>query len=186
MLRTPTMPDRVGVRVWCPHVSGHAGVGRAGGADSGAVASGAGLARGAAPLPERAPGYRSRGRAGRGGGVRGSKGPPWRTIRRTSRGSQLAETEGVRSIRPRLGRPPRAAARRISVRCDRSPRRRSSGPNPPRRQRLPATPFGLISGGDLRILFGYRVTCFSGTLMSAWPEESTTNERMYSTWLGPR
>jgi hypothetical protein len=36
----------------------------------------------------------------------------------------------------------------------------------------------LISGPGLRSLFGYRVTRFSGTLMSAWPEESTTNERM--------
>jgi hypothetical protein len=36
----------------------------------------------------------------------------------------------------------------------------------------------LISGPGVRSLFGYRVACFSGTLMSAWPEESTTNERM--------
>ena len=96
----------------------------------------------------------------------------------SGRSGQLAEAEGVRPFRPRLDRPAWPADGRLPLRRGRGARRGKSGASPPRRGRISAPPFGLISGPDLRILFGYRVARFSGTLMSAWPEESTTNERM--------
>ena len=99
-------------------------------------------------------------------------------VRRSGRSGQLAEAEGVGSLGARLGRSARPLDGRLSLRRGRRARRGKPGPGPPRRGRISAPPFGLISGPGVRILFGYRVACFSGTLMSAWPEESTTNERM--------
>jgi hypothetical protein len=160
------------------HVSSQAGIRRAGGADRGAVASGTRVAGSTASLPERAPGHRSRGRARRGGGVRRGQGAPRCGVRRSGRGSQLAEAEGVGPFRAGLGRSTWPVHGRLPLRCRWRARRGKPSASPACRGRISAPPFGLISGPDLRIFFGYRVACFSGTLMSAWPEESTTNERM--------
>src|SRR6185369_1943308 len=150
----------------------------AGGADRGAMAPAAGVARGAAPVPERAPGHRSRGRAGRGGGVRRGQGSAWGRVRRSHRGGELAEAAGAGAFGAGLGRSSRSIHGRLPIRRHWRARRGKSGAGPPRRGRISPPSFGLISGPWVRIFFGYRVACFSGTLMSAWPEESTTNERM--------
>ena len=94
-------------------------------------------------------------------------------------GGQLAEAEGVGVVRRASGST--ATAGRTTPTgstwsgCSSRASACGSGTS---RTHSPLHRFGLISGTGLRILFGYRVARFSGTLMSAWPEESTTNERM--------
>ena len=142
----------------CAHVSGQAGIRRAGRADSGAVAPGAGLAGGAAPLPERPPGHRPRGGAGGAGGVRGGEGASaatgsgirWRRSTGGSRGS-WAVLPGSGSPAMAGGTTPTGSTwsgcswtgRRVRIRHV--------------EDAFPLAPFGLISGADLRILFGYRM-----------------------------
>ena len=66
---------------------------------------------GPAPVPERAPGHRPRRRAGGDGGVRRGQGAAGQAVRRSGGGGQLAQAEGVSSLRVSLDRPAWTAER---------------------------------------------------------------------------